>query len=268
MSFPDQDSQPQEQPSQPESQEELEESSPPDSQGQETAPEEGEQPEGGDQPAEGEGEEEKPEAPKPEGHKRAGGFQRKIDRLERQNQILAEQLARLSGQPATPAKPDAEKTPEQKAAEYIDTLVGQRLAALEAQRQQQAQQAEFQRRISEVRASHEDFDDALESVAHIPVPAELNRVLLTSPKGAEIMYQLAKNPAELARISALPPLDAAREVGRLEAKASGATPQTPKPGNRPPAPPSKVGGAAAKPTGSLESLSMSDYKRAYRSGRR
>jgi hypothetical protein len=32
------------------------------------------------------------------------------------------------------------------------------------------------------------------------------------------MYQLAKSPAELARLSALPPLDAAREIGRLEAK--------------------------------------------------
>lgn len=213
-----------------------------------------------------EGEEgEKPEA-KTDGekHKRAGGFQRKIERLERQNAQLIEQLAARGGQAPTAAK---EKSAEEKAAEYVKTMAKQVIAEeREAQHQAQAQ-AEFVRRTQEVRAQHPDFDEALEAVAHIPVPAALNEALLTSEHGPSIMYSLATNPAELARISALPPLAAAREVGRLEAKlASGAAPQKPKAAIRPPAPPTSAGGSGTS-TRSLEDLPLAEYKRRMRSGR-
>jgi hypothetical protein len=214
---------------------------------------------------------EQQQAEKPdEKHKRAGGFQRKIEKLERQNQILLEQLQRLGQQPpaAQSTQPAKEKTAEEKAAEYLDSLVEQRLAAREAQRQAQERQAAFERRTAAVRTAYPDFDEVVAEVAHVQVSNALGQALLTSDKGPEIMYQLAKNPAELARLSALPPLDAAREVGRLEAKAaSGAAPQKPKAASRPPAPPSKVGGSATS-TRSLDDLPISEYKRAYRSGRR
>jgi hypothetical protein len=58
----------------------------------------------------------------------------------------------------------------------------------------------------------------LSSARTSPYVSPLGQALLTSEHGPAIMYQLAKSPAELARISALPPLDAAREIGRLEAK--------------------------------------------------
>jgi hypothetical protein len=79
------------------------------------------------------------------------------------------------------------------------------------------------------RSRHEDFDDVLADVRTSPSQSTCSTIL-TSEAKAEIMYSLAKSPAELARISALPPLLAAREIGRLEAKvASGAAPQKPKP---------------------------------------
>ena len=37
-----------------------------------------------------------------------------------------------------------------------------------------------------------------------------------SEKGPELLYALGKNPAESARIAALPPLQAAIELGKLE----------------------------------------------------
>lgn len=194
-----------------------------------------------------------------------GGFNRKLERLERQNQILLEQLAGNRPQPPqqTPGK---EKTAEEKAAEYIDSLVEQRLAKKEAEREQRETVAKFQEHTQAVKQAHPDFEEVLESVADIPVPQALQEALLTSEQGPAIMYQLAKNPAELARISALRPFEAAREIGRFEAKlASGATPPKPKPSAiRPPVPPTNVAGKKPS-TGNLEDLPLAEYKRALRS---
>jgi hypothetical protein len=222
----------------------------------------------GEEPAEEGAKDEQPEQDGETKRKRAGGWQRKIERLERQNQILTEQLVGRQGQPPATAAPGREKTPEEKGAEYIDTLVDQRLAARESQRQAQAAQVDFQRRTAEVRAAKPDFDDVIMSVAHVPVPPHLQEALLTSEQGPAIMYQLAMNPSELARISALPAVVAVREIGRLEAKLPSVT-ASPKAklALRPPAPPTNVNGKATS-TRSLDDLPISEYKRAYRSGRR
>lgn len=187
-----------------------------------------------------EGTEEKPaEEAKPdaEKHKRAGGFQRKIERLEREKEVLLLQL-QATGRPAPPAAGGKEKSAEEKAQEYLDTLVDKRLQEREAQRQAQAQVADFQKRTAEVRAAKPDFDEVVSTV-DIPTNSPLGQAILTSEAGPDMLYELAANPAELARISALPPLAAARELGRLEAKlASGAAPKTAaKPVARKPAPP-------------------------------
>lgn len=232
--------------------------------GEETPPEE---PKGDD--ADGE---EKPEdeakavGAVEEKHKRAGGWQRKIERLERENAALVAKLtAPPAGQP--PAVANAGATAEEKAAEYIDNLVMQRLAKREAEQQQRDAQAQFNQRMADARAAKPDFDEVILS-ADAPVSPALQQVILTSEHGPDIMYQLASNPAELARLSALPPLDAARAIGRLEAKLSSSTPaQKTKPSVRPPAPPTNVNGSAAS-TRRLEDLPISEYKRAFRSGQR
>lgn len=202
-----------------------------------------------------------------EKRKRAGGWQRKIERLERQNELL---LQRLSQAPqAAPPAPTPEPTATQKAEAWIDKRVEERLAQREAERNAQSAQAEFQRRTAEVRQKNPDFDDVILSASDVPVSPALQQALLTSEHGPSIMYALAKNPAELARLSALPPLDAAREIGRLEARQPSPTagPNKQKPAIRPPVPPSTVNGSAAS-TRNLDDLPMSEYKRAFRTGRR
>lgn len=232
----------------------------------------GEDPEAAEEKPEGEAEEAKAGEPPEteEKRKRAGGWQRKIERLERQNQLLVEQLGANRQPPApTPAKSDKDKTPEEKATEYFRAAAKQALAEERQQQRQQTVVADFVRRTAEVRAAHDDYDDVVPSV-NIPTDSALGQVLLTSEHGPAIMYQLAKSPAELARLSALPALDAAREIGRLEAKLSSSTPPAKANGTtakRPPAPPTSVKGSTSN-TRSLDDLPMSDYKRAYRSGRR
>lgn len=233
--------------------------------------------EGAETQDEAEGEEEPaaaetPETPKADDgaereRRRAGGWQRKIERLERERALLMEQLAaqRPAQQPPAPEKP---KDPAAQMDEYVSNLVAQKLAAEREQERLARVQAEFQRRTAEVRAANPDFDDVVESV-HVPVSHALQQALLTSEHGPAIMYQLAKNPAELARINALPPFDAAREIGRLEAKAS-VTPapaKTVKPAPRPPVPPTNVGGSPSS-TRNLDDLPLAEYKRALRSKRK
>lgn len=202
-----------------------------------------------------------------EKHRRAGGWQRKIEKLERINEQLIQQLttSRPQQQPAGQEQPKDAATQMQ---EYIRAEARAVLAAEREQERQRRVQDDFKKRTQEVRAAYPDFDEVLMS-ADVPVSQALHDALLTSEHSGIIMYQLAKNPAELVRLSALPPLDAAREIGRLEAKASvTAAPKAPqKPAIRPPVPPTTVAGSPSS-TRNLDDLPIAEYKRAYRSGRR
>jgi hypothetical protein len=221
--------------------------------------------------AEGEGETEEQVQAKPDAgkHKRAGGFNRKIERLERANQEKDAVIAQLSRQlgvtPEGPQPTTKAMTPEEKAAADFQALVDQRvkrqLAEERAASEQQRLLAEIAQKEQAFRATHDDYDDALDAFTRAGIPADHVQAVLTSSDAPAIMYSLASNPAELARFRALPPLAAAREIGRLEAKlASGAAPQKPKATVRPPAPPTSVGGSKAS-TRSPEELPLSEYKR-------
>lgn len=232
-----------------------------------------------DAPPEGEESDESAEE-KPEGepeakaeekkpHGRPGGYVRKLQRLQEQNQMLLEQLTAQRGQQPKPADEAKPKDPAAQVEEYVSRVVEQRLAAAEEQRRQAQARADFQKRTAEFSAANPDFEEVVDSVSHIPVPSHLQQLVLNSPEAPAIMYSLAKNTAELSRLSDLPPLDAAREIGRLEAKlaSSTAAPVKPKSASRPPAPPTSVGGSSAS-TRSLDDLPLAEYKRRMRSGGR
>jgi hypothetical protein len=234
--------------------------------------------EAAEEPAESE--EEKPAEPEAKPaeakHKRKGGFERKIEKYERQIEDLTRLLIQNGQAPKPAAEPAKALTPEQQAREHLDRLLDERLEARERAKREADAKVEFARTVSEHERRMEayaetkpDFYEALESVRHISVPPHMTEALLTSEHGPAIMDTLARDPAALARICALPPLVAAREIGRLEAKAASgsAPPPTPKPAARPPAPPTSVTGTKSG-TRSLDDAPISEYKRLYRSGRR
>lgn len=206
-------------------------------------------------------------------HKRTGGWQRANEKLRRERDHLAQQLAQYqtqTGEQPAPAAPK-EKTPQQRTAEYLDQLVEQRLQEREAREQQARAVAEFQRRASEVKARHPDFDEVVDS-SEAPISVAVREAILTSDHGPEIMYQLAANPAELARISALPPLAAAREIGRLEAQAASSTaaPKKPATSVRRPSTPAPIAPVTARGPTSVkrpEDMSYDEYS-AWRSSQR
>jgi hypothetical protein len=62
---------------------------------------------------------------------------------------------------------------------------------------------------------HPDFD---ETISHLSLPTSqaMLEAILDSELGAEIMYWLAKHPADCKLIGDLQPLSAVREIGRIE----------------------------------------------------
>ena len=120
--------------------------------------------------------------------------------------------------------------------------------------EQQAQQRQYVDRINQeqervafeswtkrenaLRGKHEDYDEAIESVKIPATPAigELRSFLAESEVGPELLYHLAKNPAEVERIAALPPRRAIAEIGKLEDKLSTPKPKAPAVTKAPPPP--------------------------------
>ena len=120
--------------------------------------------------------------------------------------------------------------------------------------EQQAQQRQYVDRINQeqervafeswtkreaaLRSKHEDYDEAIESVKIPATPAigELRSFLAESEVGPELLYHLAKHPAEVERIAALPPRRAIAEIGKLEDKLSTPTKKAPAVTKAPPPP--------------------------------
>jgi len=144
--------------------------------------------------------------------KRLAREQRKWER--EQAQRLAETQARAPVAP--PAADDFES-----ASAYADALADQRAQELLNKREAAKAQAElldaYHDREEEARSKYDDF----EQVAYnpkLPVTDAMAQTIQASEIGPDVIYWLGSNPKEAARISALPGLLQAREIGKIEAK--------------------------------------------------
>lgn len=123
-------------------------------------------------------------------------------------------------------------------------------------------------RVSKFKESNEDFDDALEAVDDIVMPPALQREIVKSDNGPQLMFELAKNRDELARICALPEDKIVRALGRFEARLEPVSePTTEKPEPKTPKAPAPITpvGTRSTSTGkksiSDENLSQKEYER-------
>lgn len=190
--------------------------------------------------------------------RRRGGRDRRIRALTRQNAQLQRRLEALeAGEPrATPSRtansdetdeadeekdqssqagqsrPAASQDPNRRPEpgdyatyeEYVDRLMDWRLEQRDAQRQaqaaQQQRQTAWQQRVEAAKAEYgEDFEDVAFS-EDTPMSRAMTETILDSPVGAHVAYFLGQHPDEAERISLLPPLAAAREIGKIEARFS------------------------------------------------
>lgn len=115
--------------------------------------------------------------------------------------------------------------------DYIDALtdwkVEKTLSKTKEQERQeklkeeyQNKQKSFQSKVQEFAQTVEDFEDVINDVDDITMSPAVQQSILESDDGPRLMYELAKDPEEYERICSLTPLQAARAIGRIEAKLS------------------------------------------------
>ncbi|MCJ2129224.1 hypothetical protein [Methylobacterium sp. E-045] len=127
-------------------------------------------------------------------------------------------------------------------------LAEQRVTEREAQASSRTAQAKreaveaFNDKLHDVREAIPDADKVLKAAAEREVKAHVQELVIDSEKGGLLAYYLAKNPAELAKLNGMSPIQAAKAVGALEHRLTLAKP------NRTPSAPAPVkpvtGGAA------------------------
>ena len=144
--------------------------------------------------------------------KRLAREQRKWER--EQAQRLAEQQARQPAAPP-PAPDDFEN-----AQHYAEALAEQRARELLAQREAVQQQAaileSYRDKEEEARDKYEDFEQVAYNPS-LPVSDVMAQAIQASDIGPEVIYYLGSNPKEASRISRLPPVMQAKEIGKIEA---------------------------------------------------
>jgi hypothetical protein len=179
--------------------------------------------------------------------KKKGGFQKRIDKLNQRITSKEQELeywkqqALKTSQPQNQApkvemapkadegKPDPEKFETH--AEYVEALTDWKTEQKFKERELKSEQNKIQSEQQNVIKSHQerlksfsektkDFNDVLMEVDDIVVSPAVSQLLVTSENGPELMYELAKNRDEFEKLNKLPPLAAARELGRIESRIS------------------------------------------------
>lgn len=247
----------------------------------------------------GEGEEEvtaeeaETEEPLEKPAKKKNGFKKRIDKLNQKLSVKEQETEywkqeALKGQGAAKnnqtqeAQKKVETEGKPKATdfdthdEYVEALTDWKIEAKEKateakQRQTQAlteaqkQGQAFQEKIGEFKKTTKDFDEVLEEVSDLRASPGLLEVIIRSKIGPQLMYELAKDRAELERINQLDVLDAAKEIGKIEVRLSKPeSPSTEKKQSKAPAPITPIGGSgSARAAKSIydPNISQRDFER-------
>ena len=120
-------------------------------------------------------------------------------------------------------------------------------------------------RLDGLKSRIPDFDSVMREAKGTEVRDDVRDLILGSAKGPLLAYYLAKHPDALADINEMPPAEAARKIGNLEARIRGPGPTTATKANAPVTPPR--GGASASRRLDPERMSHEDYRKARAEGR-
>jgi hypothetical protein len=201
--------------------------------------------------------------------KRIAKLERKLDKQRIESETRAKVLAEVN-QPKeeAPSKPipDNFTTTE----DYLEALAeykaDQKFAEL-TQKQKDAEretkyksevERQNERKADMIRTGEGKYDDFEDIVANarteISEPAYL--AILETDNAADIVYHLAKHPAEADRIAALSPYAQAKEIGKLEDKLA----SKPVKLSNAPTPMTQVKGAQSIPK-SIEDMTLAEYEK-------
>lgn len=239
---------------------------------------EGEEAKGEEQeePEQEAGESEESEEEKPRRRRRRSRRDRALAELRRENEEIRRQLEEMR-QSRRPAEPREQDFPDYsdylRARDEFSREQGRREASAEAEKQREAAERQRAQTAMQERARKftEDgqakygdfFQVALNSDNFDPSP-EVAQVILDSDRAVDVAYYIGKHPDVAERLEAMTPTQAAREIGRIEARLDQPTPK------KPPAAPNPV-----KPVGSgneprrpnPETISTDEYIKRRRAGK-
>lgn len=210
-------------------------------------------------------------------HKK-GGFIRKIEKLETQNELLARQnqelMERLAGKsadaapvPATDgAKPklDDFKTYEDYIEALTDWKIAQKAAVISEAQTQDVVAARYAQQAELSRKAHPDWDEAFAESGDIEIHPEVQQTIVEHDNGSEVAYYLAKNPELAQDLARMPLRRQIAEIGRISAVLERSEAPAPvKPRTAAPAPITPVSGGSTTTQVDPSKMSMKEY-RAYR----
>jgi hypothetical protein len=221
-----------------------------------------EAPKQAEKPDEGAKSEEKPEEkPKSRARERIEELSARVRERERR---IAELEAALEASRSTKAPdPDAFDDPLKYQAELTKHAVREaraeelrREAETVRKSAEEARQEAWALKVQAVKDRFPDFDRVARDPA-LPVTTTMAEAITESDVGPAVLYHLGQHPDEARRIAALPPVQQAREIGRLEARVSQPPPK--KISSAPPPAPVLTGGGAPATTPDPENMPMDDF---------
>jgi hypothetical protein len=152
-----------------------------------------------------------------------------IERAEKAEEELAALKAQISGggqnrQPAETQPLKRENFESEEA--FIQAQVDQGIARAIPRIQEQiaattsraSAENTFQQREVELRKEKPDYDEVIADAGSVRIPPIVVEAILTSDLGPDLRYYLAQNPEKAQKLNYLPPVSAARELGKIEAQ--------------------------------------------------
>lgn len=174
-------------------------------------------------------------------------------------QVASEPAAKPNLADFTDYETYVEALTDWKTSQKIAEVVHHQRAAT-AQERQQAEAMELARgwagKQEAVRKEIPDYDEVMGGADTVVAPY-VTDAILTSDRGPEVAYHLAKNPALAEKLNRLSPLAAAREIGRIEAALEKSSPGTTR--TAPPAP-AKTSRSSATIPGDPAKMSHEAYR--------
>lgn len=203
------------------------------------------------------------------------GVQPRIDELTRARREAEREAAYWKAVAAGTQSP-AQAAPQrpvpadfEKYDDYIDALtdwkaeaaVAKRMEADSTRKVAETRAQTFAERQTQARTAMPDYDEVVGG-SETPIAQHVGEAILESDLGPQLAYHFAKNPDALMRLNGMSPVQAAREIGKLEATLSAkpAAPAAPtKKVSNAPVPAGTMGTQGRATTPALQNLSMDEY---------
>jgi len=148
-----------------------------------------------------------------------------------------------------------------------DQVVTRRLAERARTQQQEARTATWTERQAAARATMPDYDEVVGS-SETPLAEHVAQNIMESDQGPALAYHFARNPEVLTRLNGMSPMQAAREVGRIEASLASSTTQSAAPATKTtntPKPASTTASQGRTTTVDPSRMSMAEFQK-FRAG--